>query len=177
MEVMKQVVSHRCRPCRRDLPLTAEYFHRHSGHKSGFREICRECRSQRRKQRLGERYGRAEKTLLLRLARDVLNGRCSEGHMQVYAVLSNILGGADGIARGLAQLTSSPATKPRTAVTIYNSILSLCERQSEAQQRAAEEKSKQIQQLPREGLEEHMLELFDQLMRGHGYKLVPIDSA
>jgi hypothetical protein len=174
--VETELIAQRCRRCRRDLPLTAEYFNRHSWHKSGFREVCRECRNRVRRKKGRERYGRAEKTLLLRMARDVLVGRCSAGHLEVYRVLASNLGGADGIAAALAQLVSSPKTKPRTAVTILNSVVAMSVRLEEAAEALAARREQELAQKSKGELQEHLWELTEQLVRAKGLKIVPDDG-
>ncbi len=46
--VAEPVKTQACSRCKKELPLTAEYFHRCSSHVSGFREACKTCRAESR---------------------------------------------------------------------------------------------------------------------------------
>lgn len=165
-----------CRHCRRDLPLNGEHFHRHAGRRLGFRETCRECRNQQRQLDRRERYARAQKTALLKLSRDIKAGRCSADSLEVMSILSSNLGGAEGVGAALAELVKSPKATPRTAFTVLSSVMAMSERVEQAQRQMAEERRQKLGQQSPEELEEHLLELTEQLLSRIGMKMVPIDG-
>lgn len=166
--------SRQCRVCRRDLPLDAEHFHRHRHYPGGFRWICRPCRSKKRKEDSRERCLKATKTLLLKMARDIVAGRFTGDHVDVIGFLSSMLGGAKGVAKGLHALVVCPQTPCRTQATILLSMQRMAEHLEPLRQRQEEERQRLLNELSHEELAEYAMFIMNKMLKQNGLKAVPI---
>lgn len=173
MDCANNLILQQCRVCRRELPLDAEHFHRHARHKNGFREVCKECRQQLRKKGRREAYGRAEKTLLLKLAQQIRAGRDCPEHSLIMYCLSRYFGGSPGIAAAMySQYQAAPeGSQLRLSVlsTLYSLIVADDRRREEESRRHQEELSR----MSREELDQSIWEKTQQLLDKLGYDIVP----
>jgi len=176
VDIVEATATRQCRSCHQQLPLDAAHFHRHCNYPGGFRWICKPCRSQKRKEDDRERCTKATKTLLLRMARDIIAGRFTGDHVEVIGVLSSLLGGAQGIAKGLHSLVVCPQTPTRTQATILLSMKRMTERLEPQRQKQEEEHERLRDQMTLEELDEYLVIMTNGLMKRQGLKLVPIDG-
>lgn len=165
-----------CRRCRCILPLDAEHFHRHARHKRGFREICKSCRSRARKHSRREQFGCAERTLILKYARDIRAGANMPSHEQLHYVLSQYLGGTEGIAMSFVRHFHEAKPGSRLAVALIQTIVNLTVQQDELRKRREEERQTEMAQLSREELQERMEQSLIAMLDHHGWEVVPKDS-
>lgn len=163
----------RCTNCRRELPLDAEHFHRHVRHKHGFRETCKECRSQARKNARQEQYGKAEKTLVLKYATNIRAGVDLPSHEQLHRVLSQYLGGVDGIGRAFYRQFEEAKAGSRLAVALIRTIVELSVQQEQLQQRREVEQQTAMSQLTEEELRQQMERSIKAMLEREGWEVVP----
>lgn len=165
-----------CRHCRRELPLDGAHFHRHVRHKHGFREICRECRSRARKNSRRELYGNAARTLILKYARDIRAGVNIPSHEQLHYVLSQYLGGPEGLAREFHRQFTEAKPGCRLAVALIQTMVELSVQEEQLRNRREEERQTEMAQLSPEELRERMEQSLLALLDHHGWEVVPKDS-
>ena len=125
MSTIVTPLSQRCRLCRRDLPLDAEHFNRHARRASGFREVCRECRNRTRRESARERYGRAERTVILAIARNIRAGRFPARHEELYQRAVGYFGGTQGLADAMWNALQAAPPGSQQGVSILNAIWAL----------------------------------------------------
>jgi len=89
-----------CRACQRSLPV--DQFHRHRGRVSGHHEVCRGCRSGLRSARRCQRRRADERWALLRLVRDIRQGKLRHSAELLLPSLLNYYGGAEGLGAAIA---------------------------------------------------------------------------
>jgi len=166
----------RCRHCRRHLPLDAAHFHRHVRYSNGFRAVCRECRSMARKNARREQYGCAERTLILKYARDIRAGVDMPSHEQLHYVLSQYLGGTEGIAQSFVRHFHEAKPGSRLAVALIRTVVDLSVQQEQLRQRREEEQQTAVSQLTEEELRHQMERSMKAMLEREGWELVPKDS-
>jgi hypothetical protein len=162
-----------CRHCRRDLPLDAAHFHRHVRHPHGFRPICRECRSKARKNLLREQYGKAEKTLVLKYARDIRAGANLPSHERLHYVLGQYLGGTEGIASSFAHHLQVAKPGSRLAVALIRTVVDMTVAEEQKREQRAEEQQTELSQLSHEALRQRVDDLLVDMLERQGLELVP----
>jgi hypothetical protein len=163
----------RCKKCRRDLPLNAEHFHRHARHKFGFREICRECRRAARQNARREAYGKAEKTLVLKYARDIRAGANLPSHERLHYVLSQYLGGTEGIASSFAHHLQVAKPGSRLAVALIRTVVDMIVAEERRREQRAEEQQTELSQLSHEALRQRVDDLLVDMLDRQGLEVVP----
>jgi hypothetical protein len=162
-----------CRRCRRDLPLDPEHFHRHARHKHGFREVCKSCRSWTRKNARRETYGKAEKTLVLRYARDIRAGANLPSHERLHYVLSQYLGGTEGIASSFAHHLEVAKPGSRLAVALLRTVIDMTVAEERKREQREEEQQTELSQLSHEALRQRVDDLLVDMLDRQGLELVP----
>jgi hypothetical protein len=162
-----------CRQCRRDLPLDTEHFHRHSHHKHGFREVCRDCRREARQNARREAYGKAEKTLVLKYARDIRAGANLPSHERLHYVLSQYLGGTEGIASSFAHHLQVAKPGSRLAVALIRTVVDMIVAEERRREQREEDQQTELSQLSHEALRQRVDDLLVDMLEREGLELVP----
>jgi hypothetical protein len=165
-----------CRSCHERLPLDAEHFHRHAGHKDGFREVCKECRQRLRKDGRREAYGKAEKTLLLKLAQQIRAGRDSPEHGLLLYCLNQYFGGMAGVARAMTVQYDAAVPGSQTKLSVLNTLYSLIIANDRREEEAKRKRQDKMNKMSREELDESLWDLTQQLLDKLGYDVVPRQS-
>lgn len=165
-----------CTNCRRELPLNAEHFHRHVRYSNGFRAVRKECRSRARKNARREQYGCAERTLIVKYARDIRAGVDLPSHEQLHYVLSQYLGGTEGIARSFAHHLQEAKPGCRTAVALIRTIVDLAVQEERRREQREEEQQTAVSQLTEEELRHQMERSMKAMLERERWEMVPKDS-
>jgi hypothetical protein len=171
-----EVVTRKCRVCYHEWPLDPEHFHRHARQRDGFRMICKGCRGRFRKEERQERYGRAEKSLLLQLAQDIRAGRRHPGHAAILRILSQRLGGARGIAEALHCHYEAAKPGSRQAVAILGAIMTMTTAVEEARRKKNEKNCLAASTMPDAALDENIFDLVKKYLDRRGLEMVPKGS-
>ncbi|MDZ4784229.1 MAG: hypothetical protein SGJ19_28610 [Planctomycetia bacterium] len=172
-EEFTETTTRQCRNCGYQLPLDAQHFHRHSGHRDGFREVCKECRQQLRKDGRQEAYGRAEKTLLLKLAQQIRAGRDCPEHGRLLYCLNQYFGGAPGIAQAMAAQYHAASTSSRTKVSMLCTMYALTIANDRRREEVARQQEERLNRMSPEQLDENLWDLTQKLVGKLGYEIVP----
>ncbi len=161
-----------CTVCHRDLPLDAEHFHRHVRHRDGFREVCKECRSRNRKSARLERYGKAEKSLLLKFGQNVRAGRDSPQHGQILYVLCQYFGGAAGIGAAMAAQFDAARPGCRQRLSILDTITALTVANGRREEARAAKCNAAMRGMSKVELEQDFLRTMQELLDKFGLAVV-----
>lgn len=169
--------SQRCRICWRNLPLDAEHFNRHVRHANGFREVCRECRNRTRRENARERYGRAERTVILAIARSIRAGRFPAGYEELYRHAMSYFGGPRGLVQAMWKAAQAAPAGSQQTVSLLTAFWSLLLECSRAEERALTEYRQSLTTLSDDDVADQLIEGVRPILDSRGLEIVPKGSA